>query len=116
MRHTLEDWLVAVEEELTAAAPPILACGALVPLTNTLAEVRSLAVHESQQGKGLGGHLVLQLVQMAPARLSADLRAHAARTFSSGWGSRWSTAGASAPRSGRRASTAPSFIAATRWR
>jgi amino-acid N-acetyltransferase len=73
VRKTLEDWLVAVEE--TAAgepaageAPPILACGALVPLTNTLAEVRSLAVHESQQGKGLGGYLVLELVQMARMR------------------------------------------------
>ena len=29
VRNTLEDRLVAVEEELTAAAPPILACGAL---------------------------------------------------------------------------------------
>jgi amino-acid N-acetyltransferase len=37
-------------------------------LTDTLAEVRSLAVHESQQGKGLGGHIVLQLVQMARQR------------------------------------------------
>jgi amino-acid N-acetyltransferase len=68
VRNTLEDWLLAVEEELTAGAPPILACGALVPLTNTLAEVRSLAVHESQQGKGLGGYLVLELVQMARMR------------------------------------------------
>ncbi len=67
VRNTLEDWLVVVEEEPTAAAP-ILACGALVPLTNTLAEVRSLAVHESQQGKGLGGYLVLELVQMARMR------------------------------------------------
>ena len=60
VRHTLADWLVMVEEDPTAntplvGAPPILACGALVPLTETLAEVRSLAVHESQQGKGLGG-------------------------------------------------------------
>ena len=68
VHNTLEDWLVAVEEERTAASPPILACGALVPLTNTLAEVRSLAVHESQQGKGLGGYLVLELVQMARMR------------------------------------------------
>ena len=66
--HTLGDWLVAVEEEPTADTPPILACGALVALTNTLAEVRSLAVHESQQGKGLGGHIVLELVQMARVR------------------------------------------------
>jgi len=39
-----------------------------VPLTETLAEVRSLAVHDSQQGKGLGGYLVLELVQMARVR------------------------------------------------
>jgi amino-acid N-acetyltransferase len=73
VRNTLEDWLVAVEEgpasERSAAeTPPILACGALVPLTNTLAEVRSLAVHESQQGRGLGGYLVLELVQLARMR------------------------------------------------
>jgi amino-acid N-acetyltransferase len=65
VRKTLTDWLVAVEETPHATTPPILACGALVPLTDTLAEVRSLAVHESQQGKGLGGYLVLELVQMA---------------------------------------------------
>lgn len=73
VRHTLADWLVMVEEEPTASTsladtPPILACGALVPLTETLAEVRSLAVHDSQQGKGLGGYLVLELVQLARAR------------------------------------------------
>jgi amino-acid N-acetyltransferase len=84
VRNTLADWLVAVWEpepgdSLTggptgvaagaaADAPPLLACGALVPLTSTLAEVRSLAVHESQQGKGLGGYLVLELVQQARLR------------------------------------------------
>jgi amino-acid N-acetyltransferase len=73
VRNTLQDWLVAVEESpmggpSAAQMPPILACGALVPLTNTLAEVRSLAVHESQQGKGLGGYVVLELVQMARMR------------------------------------------------
>ncbi len=71
VRHTLADWLVmAAEEPVEPAAenPQILACGALVPLTETLAEVRSLAVHESQQGKGLGGYLVLELVQLARTR------------------------------------------------
>ena len=68
VRHTLGDWLVMVEEEPGEDAPPILACGALVPLTETLAEVRSLAVHDSQQGKGLGGYLVLELVQLARVR------------------------------------------------
>jgi len=68
VRHTLGDWLVMVEEDPKVGDSPILACGALVPLTETLAEVRSLAVHESQQGKGLGGYLVLELVQMARVR------------------------------------------------
>ena len=66
--HSLGDWLVAVEEEPTFTTPPILGCGALVALNDALAEVRSLAIHESQQGKGLGGHIVLQLVQMARIR------------------------------------------------
>ena len=66
--HSFGDWLVAVEEEPTFTTPPILGCGALVALNDTLAEVRSLAIHESQQGKGLGGHIVLQLVQMARLR------------------------------------------------
>jgi amino-acid N-acetyltransferase len=85
VRNTLHDWLVLVEESTSPPvgqgagagagaaagqedAPPILACGALVALTHTLAEVRSLAVHDSQQGKGLGGYLVLELVQMARMR------------------------------------------------
>lgn len=68
VQHTLGDWLVMVEDEPGVDAPPLLACGALVPLTETLAEVRSLAVHESQQGKGLGGYLVLELVQLARRR------------------------------------------------
>ena len=68
IQHTLADWLVVVEESPGPETPPILGCGALVPLTDTLAEVRSLAVHESQQGKGLGGHIVLELLQLARAR------------------------------------------------
>jgi amino-acid N-acetyltransferase len=68
VRHTLADWLVIVDGAPAADDPPILACGALVPLTEILAEVRSLAVHASQQGKGLGGYLVLELVQLARAR------------------------------------------------
>jgi amino-acid N-acetyltransferase len=68
VRHTLADWLVAIEEFPTASTPTIVGCGALVPLTESLAEVRSLAVHESQQGKGLGGFIVLELVQMARTR------------------------------------------------
>lgn len=66
VRHTLADWLVAVDED--GGEPALLACGALVPLTDTLVELRSLAVDGSQQGRGLGGHLVLQLVQLARLR------------------------------------------------
>ena len=68
VRYTLADWIVVVEEFPGPQSPPVLGCAALVPLTDTLAEVRSLAVHESQQGKGLGGYLVLELVQMARMR------------------------------------------------
>ena len=68
VRQTLDDWLVAVDPAAGPDAPPILACGALVPLTDTLIELRSLAVHDSQQGKGLGGHMVLHLVQAARQR------------------------------------------------
>lgn len=35
------------------------------PLTDKLVEIRSVAVDESQHGKGLGSELVLQLVQAA---------------------------------------------------
>lgn len=68
VRQTLADWLVAVDPNAGESAPPILACGALVPLTDTLVELRSLAVHPSQQGQGLGGHVVNHLVQMARQR------------------------------------------------
>lgn len=68
VRQTLPDWIVAesVEEDMPRSAEvDIVGCGALVPLTDKLAEVRSLAIHESQQGKGLGGELVLRLVARA---------------------------------------------------
>jgi amino-acid N-acetyltransferase len=68
VRQTLADWLVAVDPDAAPGEPRILACGALVPLTDALIELRSLAVHSSQQGKGLGGHMVLHLVQMARQR------------------------------------------------
>lgn len=68
VRQTLADWLVAVDPDAQPDDPPILACGALVPLTETLVELRSLAVHPSQQGKGLGGRMVNHLVQMARER------------------------------------------------
>lgn len=68
VRQTINDWLVAVDPDAALDDPPLLAFGALVPLTDTLVELRSLAVHPSQQGKGLGGHIVNHLVQMARQR------------------------------------------------
>jgi len=68
VRQTINDWLVAVDPDAGPDDPPLLAFGALVPLTDTLVELRSLAVHPSQQGQGLGGHIVNHLVQMARQR------------------------------------------------
>jgi amino-acid N-acetyltransferase len=68
VRQTINDWLVAVDPDAGPDDPPLLAFGALVPLTDTLVELRSLAVHPSQQGQGLGGHVVNHLVQMARQR------------------------------------------------
>ena len=64
VRQTLPDWLVAV----VTRAPDqetVAGCGALVPLTDTLVEIRSLAIHEEYQGHGIGGHLVQALVEIA---------------------------------------------------
>ena len=64
---TLPDWLVAVERE-TDGGEVLLGCGSLVALTSELAEVRSLAVHERGQGKGVGSLVVENLVALAKAR------------------------------------------------
>ncbi len=68
VRQTLSDWLVAVEYEPGADRLPVVACGALVSLTDTLVEIRSLAVDENQHGKGVGSQIVLQLVELAKER------------------------------------------------
>lgn len=59
VRQTLADWLVADDEGRLAG------CGALVPLTETLVEIRSMAVDEAYQGQGIGGDLVQALVERA---------------------------------------------------
>lgn len=64
VRQTLADWIVAVDDTQESTTH-LIGCGALVSLTDKLAEVRSLAIHESQQGKGLGGEIVLRLVENA---------------------------------------------------
>jgi amino-acid N-acetyltransferase len=80
VQKTLADWLVAVEQSDPSSIDPmtevitevipetIVGCGALVPLNDKLVEVRSVAVHESQHGKGLGSLLVNELVQEARLR------------------------------------------------
>ena len=68
VRQTLGDWLLAAEDEATINTPAVLGCGALLPLTTTLVELRSLAIHPSQQGKGVGRRLVQELVGLARAR------------------------------------------------
>lgn len=65
--NTLPDWLVAVERD-EKGNESLLGCGALVALTTELAEVRSLAVHERGQGKGIGSLVVENLVALAKAR------------------------------------------------
>jgi amino-acid N-acetyltransferase len=89
--QSLSNWLVAVmpatHEGQEAApdkgtspggkadpqAPPdsqykVVGCGSLVTLTDKLAEIRSLAVHESLHGQSLGTYLVEHLIALARAR------------------------------------------------
>lgn len=77
VRATLADWLVACEggdEDGNGAAPrTVIGCGSLVPLTEELVEIRSLAIAEGQQGKGLGKTIVLALVDMAQGRGFAEV-------------------------------------------
>ena len=72
VQKTLADWLVAVEQGdpggTKTLSETIVGCGALVPLNDKLVELRSVAVHESQHGKGLGSLLVTELVQEARLR------------------------------------------------
>lgn len=70
VRTTLPDWRVAVESSAPDgdAPAPVVGCAALVPLTEELVEIRSLAVDESQQGKGVGRELVQEMVALARER------------------------------------------------
>lgn len=73
IRNTLDDWVVAIDTALLHANSPIVGCGSLVPLTDELAEIRSLAIAENQQGKGIGSKLVIELIQMARDRNFAQV-------------------------------------------
>lgn len=74
VRQSIGDWVVAAHDGAPPPGEPIVVgCGALVALSDTLVEVRSLAVHESQQGKGMGGQIVLALVEMARMREYAQV-------------------------------------------
>jgi amino-acid N-acetyltransferase len=66
VRASLADWLVAVDH--TPDGERVAGCGSLVALTDALVEIRSLAIHEDYQGQGIGGKLVLALVEMARER------------------------------------------------
>lgn len=66
VRQTLADWLVAVEPRDDGEW--VVGCGSLVPLTDTLIEIRSLVIDDSQHGKGMGSRIVLDLVEVARAR------------------------------------------------
>jgi amino-acid N-acetyltransferase len=66
VRSSIADWLVAVDN--TPDGERVAGCGSLVALTDALVEIRSLAVHDDYQGHGIGGKLVLALVEMARER------------------------------------------------
>ena len=59
VRMALGDFLVAGDQN------KMVGCGYIAYLSPTLVEIRSLAIHPSQQGNGLGGLLVDHLVEFA---------------------------------------------------
>lgn len=65
--RTLADWLIAVDQ-VADDDERIAGFGSLVALSETLVEIRSLAIHEDYQGQGIGSHLVKALVEMARER------------------------------------------------
>ena len=65
--QSLPDWLVAAD------GSQLFGCGSLVALTEQLVEIRSLAVAQQGQGKGIGRRIVEELVRMATARGYAQI-------------------------------------------
>ncbi|MCP4165460.1 MAG: GNAT family N-acetyltransferase [Chloroflexi bacterium] len=62
VHRVLGDFLVVEEQG------QIVGCGYLAYLSPDLVEIRSLAVHPNQHGKGLGGQIVKSLSELARAR------------------------------------------------
>lgn len=58
--EAVQEFLVAIDE-----AGQVVGCGALHVMWEDLAEVRTLAVHEDQQGTGLGHRMLLALLERA---------------------------------------------------
>ncbi|WP_114855962.1 amino-acid N-acetyltransferase [Brachybacterium sp. YJGR34] len=58
--EAVQEFLVAVDEQGT-----VVGCGALHVMWEDLAEVRTLAVHESQRGTGLGHRMLEALLERA---------------------------------------------------
>jgi N-acetylglutamate synthase-like GNAT family acetyltransferase len=62
IQASLDDWIVGERDD------KILACGSLLHYSPQLAEVRSLAVHDSAKGNGLGRAVVKALIEKAQSR------------------------------------------------
>ena len=74
VRAALADFLVATERPDGEAneegddAGRLMGCGSLIALTPTLAEIRSLAVAADAHGQGVGGQIVVALLELARER------------------------------------------------
>lgn len=58
----IQDYMVITAPSLVDGKETVIACGALHVLWSDLAEIRSMAVHKSCQGMGLGAKLVEALI------------------------------------------------------
>lgn len=59
----IQDYMVVTAPSVENGEEVVVACGALHVLWADLAEIRSIAVHHSCQGRGLGRRLVAALVE-----------------------------------------------------
>ncbi len=63
-RRQIDRWLAAVEVE----SGRVVGCVSLVPYNDELCELRSLAVHPAERGRGLGGALIGEALALARER------------------------------------------------